>query len=682
MKKYVLYLSFISIIAVLFSCAGGLKNIQPEGPDPLVSHIDSSIIPGNDFFDYANGTWFKENPIPPSEVMNGIWQIIQDTINAQIKQVCLESAALENAEKGSNKQKIGDLYKSGMDSVSLNAQGIKDIKDELDKIDGIKSKDGIAEVAAGIQAVSGSPMFSFWVSQDDRNSDKYAINIWQGGLTLPDKQYYFADDARTKMIREKFTAYLKNLFVIMGYGEKQAEAAASETMKMETDLAKASRNREDTRDPLHNYTKIAFARLKDYTPSFDWTAFMKDVGLQNVDTVILGQPEFLQALDKYIGEYSLDAWKDYLKIHLIVGLSSYMDDRTYMETFDFFGKTLRGMEEPRPRWKRVVGETDGDLGDLIGQVYVAEYLPAGTKEKLQEIGSAIRDVYAERIKKLDWMTDVTKEKALQKLAAMNMKLGYPDKWKDLSSLEISRQSYVQNVMNANKWWFNYRVSKFGKPVDRSEWHMEPQTYNAYYSPSNNEIVVPGCNIMVPGYERKMADDAILYAVIGATFGHEMTHGFDDQGSKYDLHGNLNNWWTPEDSIRFFDKTKILVQQYDAYIPVDSLHINGKLTLGENIADLGGVRMAYQAFTETPQYKNNEIIGGVNPEKRFFLGYALAWMVNMRPEAIANRVRSDEHSPAKYRVIGPLSDMTEFYNAWDVKPGEAMWRPDSLRVNIW
>jgi len=354
-----------------------------------------------------------------------------------------------------------------------------------------------------------------------------------------------------------------------------------------------------------------------------------------------------------------------------------------MESFNFYSTTLRGVKEPKPRWKRVVEQTDGSLGELIGQVYVDEYLPKGTKEKLQEIGTAIREVYAARIKALDWMSAPTKEKALAKLNAIIMKVGYPDKWKDMSAMNIDRSSYVRNVMSANKWRFDYMIAKFGKPVDRTEWGMEPQTYNAYYNPSNNEIVVPGCNIIVPGYERVLADDALLYSIIGgSTFGHEITHGFDDQGSKYDANGNLNNWWTAEDSAKFYSKTKMVVKQFNDYVAVDSLHINGELTQGENIADIGGIMMGYDAFQKTKQYKNNEIIAGLTPDQRFFLGYALAWMINERPESIANQVRSNEHSPAKFRVIGPLSDMPEFYRTFGIKEGDPMWRPESLRVKIW
>jgi putative endopeptidase len=344
---------------------------------------------------------------------------------------------------------------------------------------------------------------------------------------------------------------------------------------------------------------------------------------------------------------------------------------------------MRGVKEPKPRWKRVVEQTNGSLGELLGQVYVDEYLPKGTKEKLVEIGTATRDAYAERIKALDWMSQPTKEKALKKLSSIIMKVGYPDKWKDLSSLQTDRRSYVENGKSANTWWFKYMISKFGKPVDRTEWGMEPQTYNAYYNPSNNEICVPGCNIIVPGYERVLADDALLYSIIGgSTFGHEMTHGFDDQGSKYDENGNLNNWWTTEDSSKFFTKTKMIVKQFNDYIAVDSLHINGDLTQGENIADLGGVMMGYDAFQKTKQYRSKEIVGGLNADQRFFLGYALAWMINERPEAVATQVRSNEHSPAKFRVIGPLADMPEFYRTFGIKEGDAMWRAENVRVKIW
>ena len=678
MKTFSLVVLFFAIAAINMSCSN-----NNEAADPLASHIDKTVKPGDDFFLYANGKWFKENPIPPTEQSNGLWQLIQDTINAQIRNVCESSAALTTAEKGSNKQKIGDFFFTGMDSVSLNKKALDDLKSDFAMIDGIKDLHGLIKAASYVHTVAGSPMFGFGVGQDDKISSKNAIFVGQGGLSLPDRNFYFDTDPRAVMIRQKFVEHVQNMFGIMGYDADHAKVAADHLMALETAIAKTSRKREDTRDPIKNYHKMYFKEFLKATPNIDWTVFMEGTGLKNVDTVIVGQPEFLTALNGYFKSFPLEDWKNYLKFHLVRGLARYVDDKTYLESFNFYSTVLRGVKEPKPRWKRVVEQTDGSLGELIGQVYVAEYLPKGTKEKLQEIGMAIKGVYAERIKSLDWMSEPTKEKALNKLSSIMMKVGYPDKWKDLSSLEIDRTSFVHNVMNANRWRFNYMIEKFGKPVDRTEWDMEPQTYNAYYNPSNNEIVVPGCNIIVPGFERTLADDAILYSVIGgSTFGHEMTHGFDDQGSKYDEKGNLNNWWTPEDSARFYTKTKMVVKQFNDYVAVDSLHINGELTQGENIADIGGIMMGYEAFKKTDQYKNHQVIAGLNPDQRFFLGYGFAWMVNERPEAVANQVRSNEHSPAKFRVIGPLTDMPEFFATFGIKEGDPMWRPDSTRAKIW
>ncbi|MEI8007274.1 MAG: M13 family metallopeptidase [Bacteroidota bacterium] len=679
MRKYFFLMASFAVLAMLYSC----KPASLDKPDPLVSHIDSTVKAGNDFFLFANGKWFKQNPIPASEQSNGLWQLIQDTINAQVRSVCESSAALKDVPKGSAKQKIGDFFYTGMDSVNLNKKGLGDLKEDLARIDAVKDISGLATEAAYIHSVAGSPFFRFYVGQDDRISSKYAVFVNQGGLSLPDRNYYVDNDARTIMIRGKFVTYLTNMFRIMGYTDAAAAHASEHCMKLETALAKVSRKREDTRDPLKNYNKISIEKLKASMPDFDWDLFTKAAGLNKADTVIVGQPEFLAAENGLLKSIALEDWKNYLKVRLVSSLSRFLDDKTYLEGFNFYSTVMRGIKEPKPRWKRVVEQTDGSLGELIGQVYVNEYLPKGTKEKLQEIGKSIMEVYAQRIRNLDWMSDVTKQKALKKLSTVIIKVGYPDKWKDMSSLVVDRSSYVKNGMSANRWEFNYNISKFGKPVDRSEWDMEPQTYNAYYNPSNNEIVIPGCNIIVPGYERSMADDALLYSIIGgSTFGHEITHGFDDQGCKYDEFGNLHNWWTSEDSARFFKRTKMIVRQFNEFIAVDSLHINGEMTQGENIADLAGVFMGYEAFKKTPQYINKEVIAGLSPDQRYFLGYALAWMVNMRPEAVATQVKSNEHAPPKFRVLGPLANIPEFYAIFDIKQGDAMWRADSLRVKIW
>ena len=650
--------------------------------DALVSHIDSTIKAGDDFFLFANGKWFRQNPIPANEQDNGIFQLVQDTINSQVRHICELSAASKDPLKGSNKQKIGDFFFTGMDSITLNKNGISDLRNDFDMIDAIKDINGIIKTASYLHTVAASPLFLFAIAQDFKISSKIAVFVWQGGLSLPDRNFYIDTDSRSVLIRQKFIIHLENTFNIMGYSNDKAKTSAADLMKLETVIASSSRKREDTRDPWANYHKMSFKQLNESTPNIDWKIFMDGVGLHSIDSVIVGQPEFLKALNGYLRSYTIDDWKNYLKYHLLRNLSGYMDDKTYLEFFNFYSTTLRGIKEPKPRWKRVVQQTDGSLGELIGQVYVDEYLPKGTKDKLIEIGNAIKAIFAERIKALDWMSSVTKEKALKKLSTVIMKVGYPDKWKDLSSMQIDRNSFVKNVMNANKWKFNYMISKYGKPVDRTEWGMEPQTVNAYYNASNNVICIPGCNIIVPGYEGKMADDALLYSTVGFFFGHEITHGFDDQGSKYNSLGNLQNWWTTEDSIKFYDKTKLIVRQFNNYIAVDSLHINGELTQGENIADLGGIIMAYEAFRKTDQYKNNTIIAGLNPAQRFFLGYALRWMVNERPETVASQVKSDEHSPIKFRVNGPLSNMPEFYESFSVKQGESLWVPDNMRVKIW
>jgi putative endopeptidase len=670
---------FISAIS-LTSCNKGTGNSHS---DALASNIDTSVNPGKDFFSYANGKWILKNPIPASEPSNGIWQLIGDTINAQVRKICESSAAIANPEMGGNKQKIGDFYSSGMDSTTLNKKGISDLQPLFDKINNAKTTDDIISLVAWMNTIGSSPFFSFYIAQDDKNSAKYSIFLRQGGLNLPERSFYFDTDSRSVQIREEYVKHLTKMFRIMGYDDTKASKAAYQQMKLETALASSSRKIEDLRDPFLNYNKLSFKQLTAQTPAINWEEYVKGTGLTTIDSIIVGQPEFFIALNGYLKNSSIEVLKDYLKYDLLSSSSEYLDDQTRMETFHFYYTVLDGIETPKPRWYRVVDQTNGYLGELIGQVYVTEYLPAGTKEKLLEIGNAVRDVYAERIKALDWMSEATREKALRKLNGISMKVGYPDKWKDMSSVNINRSSFLENVINVNRWHFNYMISRYGRPVDRTEWMMEPQTYNAYYDPSNNEICVPGCNIIVPGYERKMADDAILYAIIGAsTFGHEMTHGFDDQGSKYDEKGNLKTWWTKEDSTRFYSKTKLIVNQFNEYNPVDNLHINGEATQGENIADLGGIMMGYQAFQKTEQYNSNKKIAGLTPDQRFFLGFAYAWLINARPESISNQVKSDVHSPAKYRVIGTLSNVPEFYKAFDVKEGDFMWRPDSLRVKIW
>ncbi|CAM3597121.1 putative metalloendopeptidase [Flavobacterium saliperosum S13] len=667
---------------VLTSC----KNKETDEliqPDPLAMNRDTTVNPGEDFFHYANGGWFKKNPIPETESSNGIFRTIGDTINSQIKSICIKSAEDKNAKKGSNKQKIGDFYASGMDSVAIEKAGINPLKAEMARIDAVKDLATLTEAIAHMHTIGTSPAFGFYLGQDDKNSTKYALFFSQGGLGLGDRDYYFNTDDETVNIRKEYVKHVQAMLQLIGQNNVTAVKNALSIMKLETDLAKASRKLEALRDPVKNYNKMSVTQFKAMVPNLSADKMLATMKVAKADSVIVGQPEFYKGLNQLVKTYSIEDWKVYLKWNLVDSYASYLNKDIDLQNFKFYSTVMNGVTKQKPRWKRVVARTDASLGELIGQVYVEEYLPKGAKEKLLEIGNNIRDVYADHIKKLDWMSPATKEKALVKLSKIVMKVGYPDKWKDMSSVSIDRKSYCTNVMNTNKWEYDYMISKYGKPVDRTEWGMYPQTYNAYYNPSNNEICVPACNIIVPGFEGRMPDDAVLYGIIGgSTFGHEITHGFDDQGSQYDDKGNLNNWWTAEDLTKFKAKTKLIVEQFNKYEVLKGKFVNGDATQGENIADLGGVVMGYEAFKKTEQFKKNQKIAGLTPNERFFLAYGYAWMVNIKDEALAQQIMTDVHAPAQFRINGPLSNIPEFYTTFKIKEGDKMHRPNDMRVVIW
>ncbi len=670
-----------SLLSILFLMSCAKKEVDFQ--DPLLTNRDTTVSPSDNFFNYANGGWFKRNPIPESERSNGIFRTIGDTINNQIKSICEKSSKNLYAPKGSNEQKIGDFYASGMDTITIDKVGLKPLDKDLKAIESINDIPSLLATIGYLHTIGASPGFSFYVGQDDKISTKHALFFGQGGLGMGNRDYYFNTDFETVTIRNEYVKHLEAMLQLMGQDKTTAQKAASNIMKLETELAKNSRKLEALRDPIKNYNKMGITEFNAKTPNINWNAVLPQLGISKADTVVVGQPEFYIAFNKMVKSYSIEDWKTYLKWDLVNSYASYLSKDFENQNFKFFSTVMSGVKKQKPRWKKIVEQTDGSLGELIGQVYVKEYLPKGSKEKLLEIGNNIRDVYAEHIKKLDWMSDATKKKALFKLSKIVMKVGYPDKWKDLSRIEVVRNSYCANVMSANKWGYNYMISKFGKPVDRNEWSMQPQEYNAYYNPSNNEIVVPACNILVPGFEGRMPDDAILYGIIGgSTFGHEITHGFDDQGSQYDANGNLNNWWTPEDLAKFKVKTKLIVSQFNKFEPLKGKFVNGDATQGENIADLGGVVMGLEAFKRTSQYKNNEKISGLTPEQRFFLAYGYAWMVNIKPESLAQQIMVDVHAPAQYRINGPLANLPEFHKAFNIKPGSKMHQADSVRVVIW
>ncbi|MBN8697730.1 MAG: M13 family metallopeptidase [Bacteroidetes bacterium] len=681
MKK----ISVLALACAFFACNSGDKKEETATTfiDPITTHIDSSISPGENFFLFANNGWFKANPIPSSEKSNGIFRTIQDTINESIKKICESSAADTKGTKGSNKQKIGDYYYSGMDTLTIEKVGITPLIPTLSKIDAITDVPSLLNTIAELYKMGVPSTFGFMVTRDEKKSSQYAVYVSQPRLGLPDRDYYFNTDERNTSIRSEYAKHLTAMFELMAYENKNAVKYSDALMKLETAIAKSSRKMEDLRDPYKNYNKMSVAQLNKLTPSIKWEEMIVKLGLKNVDSIVVAQPEYFSALEKNLKSIAIDDWKVYLKWNLINRFSDNLNKKIVDQDFYFYSTVLDGVKEQKPRWKTIVESTDAALGELIGQVYVEEYLPKGTKEKLLEIGNNIRDVYAEHIKTLDWMSDVTKEKALSKLKKLNMKVGYPDKWKDMSALELSRSSYVENAMNLNKWNYNYMIEKYGKPVNKDEWEMYPQTYNAYYDPTMNEIVVPACNIIVPGFEGRMPDDAVLYGIIGgSTFGHEITHGFDDQGSLYDENGNLTDWWTKEDREKFVAKTKLIVEQFDNYVVLDSMHVRGENTQGENIADLGGVIMGLEAFRKTEQGKSKELFNGYTATQRYFLAYGYAWMVNRTDASLAKQIMSDVHSPAEFRINGPLSDIDAFYEAFKIKEGDKMYRAPEKRVKIW
>ena len=676
MKKIILAAS------VLFITACSQKTID-KASDPIVNHIDSTSSAGENFFLYANNNWFKNNPIPSTENSNGIFRTIQDTINSTVFAICQKAAAAKDAAEGSNEQKIGDFYSSGMDTITIEKLGIQPLQEELNQIAAIKDLNGLVQNIASLNKIGVSPLFNLFVGRDDKKSSEYAVSLYQGGIGLPERDYYFNSDARTVNIRNEYQKHIANIFILAGENQNNANQKMKAVFQIETALAKASRKLADTRDPYKNYNKMSVAQLSKLSKNISFENILTIYGLKNVDSVIVGQPEFVSALGESLTKFTIADWQAYLTWNVINNYAAYLNKDFETANFNFYSKTMSGTKSQKPRYKRIVEQTDGALGELVGQIYVANYLPKGTKEKLLEIGENIRTVYADHIKTLSWMSAETKTKALSKLAKVSMKVGYPDKWKDLSSVKITRDAYLTNIKNINQWSFERSIQKYGKPVDKTEWEMTPQTYNAYYNPVDNEIVVPACNIIVPGFEGQMPDDAVLYGIIGgSTFGHEITHGFDDQGSQYDEDGNLKDWWTKQDREKFTEKTKAIVAQYSAYVVLDSMHVNGEATQGENIADLGGVVMGYEAFKKTKQGKNNEMINGLTADQRYFLAYGYAWMVNRRPENLARQIMSDVHSPSEFRVNGPVVNIDEFYKAFDIQKGDKLWRDESQRIKIW
>lgn len=666
--------SFLFIIFTLFGLWA-----QAQDSDVVGRNIDTSVKPGDDFFRYANGNWIKNNPIPAAYSQWGIGNLVQEEVWKKLRAIN-ENAGKEPGAPNSNNRKIHDFYTAAMDTLAIEKVKLKPIAPELARINAIRDIPGLIKTFAYLHSLGIPVAFDMGVYQDLKNSDRNALYLSQGGLGLPDRDYYFNKDARTlKIVKDYKTSHLPRM---LAYMNSTYASGAMPVFELESSLASRSRKLEDLRDPYANYNKMSIAGLNKLTPSIDWKQIFEQLNIRT-DSVIVGQPEFFTELNQLIKTTPLSVWKNYLRLAVIGEYAPYLNTRVNTEHFRFYGTVLRGRKEQLPRWKRVLQWEEGAMGEVLGQLYVRDNFSPETKKRYEQLCDEVFAAFAERIKNLDWMSDSTKQHSLQKLAAVTKKVGYPDKWKDFSSLQTNDSSLAENIRNANRFWVNYDLNKLNKPVDRTEWDMTPQTYNAYYNPSNNEIVLPAGIFVIPGYRDETIDDAVIYGYAAAsTIGHEITHGFDDEGRQYDAKGNLQNWWQKEDEEKFNAKAAKYVEQFSKNVVLDSMHVNGKATLGENIADLGGLVIALDAFKKTQQYKENKLIDGMTPLQRYFLGYALGWLGHQRDEELASRIMSDVHAPAFLRVNGPFSNIDDFYKAFHIVAGDKLYRPEADRVKIW
>ncbi|MCX6276389.1 MAG: M13 family metallopeptidase [Bacteroidetes bacterium] len=679
MKRSIVYTIGLTTIAALAGCT---SQVSKPGIGIILADLDTTVSPAADFFTHANGGWIKAHPIPDDQVRWGSFSILAENNKKQIREIVEEASKKADAKKGSAEQMVGDFYFSAMDTVTIEKQGASPIKADMEAIDKLADMNGILNYTAKLQMWGGNPMFGFYAGQDPKNTEVQVPQLVQGGLSLPDRDYYLKNDEDSKKIRDEFVLHISKMFQLYGMDETASKKYASVILGIETELAKASMPREEMRDPFKTYHKVSLADLDMMTPSLKWADMLSNMEVKGkFDYVILGQPEFLKALEKQLAGNKIDDWKIYLKWNLLNLAGNTLSHDFVMEDFHFNSEILSGQKKIKERWNRMVSFTDGYLGDALGQLYVAKYFPPDAKKKADELVSNLMVVYKDRITKLDWMGEETKKKALEKLGTIVRKIGYPDKWKDYEGVEITRDNFFANLMSLTKYNYQYMINKIGQPVDRTEWGMTPPTVNAYYNPLMNEIVFPA-GILQPPFFNKDADDAVNYGGIGMVIGHEITHGFDDEGRNYDSKGNLTQWWTSEDSAKFSERAQLIVDQYSQYVVNDSLHVNGKLCLGENIADIGGLTIAYHAFKNTEQGKGNNKIDGLTPDQRFFLGFAHVWAGSIRPKEAARRIITDPHSPGNYRVNGSTSNMPEFYAAFGVKEGDLMWRNDSIRAKIW
>ncbi|MEH3114550.1 M13 family metallopeptidase [Pedobacter terrae] len=665
----------LGIVAAGFSANAQTKKFI----DP--ANMDLSVKPGDDFYTYASGTWIKNNPVPAKETRWGSFNELRDfNINA-VKSLVEDAAADKSAPAGSVKRRVGDFYSAAMDSATIEKLGYAPIKADLAKIKQIKNIQGVLDQVAYMRTNGlGGGMFGLGVGQDRKNVNKYMVNISQGGTTLPDRDYYLKDDARSVKIRDAYNTYMVTLFTLTGSKAEEAKQKAATVYKIEKQFAEAQMSRLEMRDPYATYNKLAVAELNQKTPDINWITYLPKFKIKNQDTVLVSSPKFMASLDGMLKSIPVEDWKTYLEWNILKGSAASLSSPFVKASFAFT-QAQTGQKVQTPRWQRMSSLTDGTIGELLGQLYVAKYFKPEAKERMNQMIVNLRKAFEIRIKGLEWMSPETKQKALAKLNAFTPKVGYPEKWKNYDGLVINKDTYFQNLRNASIWGYNEMVNQLGKPVDRKRFGMTPPTVNAYYSPTLNEIVFPAGILQFPFFDPN-ADDAVNYGGIGAVIGHEMSHGFDDSGSQYDAAGNLKNWWTAEDKAKFDAKTKALGEQFDAYTVLDTIHVIGKLTMGENIGDLGGLNAAYTAFKMTKQGQSNEKIDGFTPDQRFFLAWAQVWRGNILPESAAQLIKTDPHSPGPYRTIGAPVNMDAWYEAFNVKPGDKLYKKPEDRIRMW
>lgn len=659
---------------------------SPKGEASVVkaidtANLDTTVAPSADFYEYACGGWKKNNPIKPEYARYGVMDMLLENNQEQLKGLIEELSSKPQAS-GSVEQKIGMLFAMGMDSVKRNEDGFSPIKEEFESIKNLATKADVSRMVAKMHREGISPFFSIYVGADDKNSSMNIVHLYQSGISLGDRDYYLMDDEASVKLRKAYESYINRLFTLSGSSPEQADAAVAAVMKIEKALATISYSREQLRDSHKNYNKVSLDELSAIKTPVDWKIYFETIGLGNLRELNAGQIDFYRGMDAALGSTTIDEQKYYLEYNLLDASASYLSDDFYAAKFDFFGKTLSGMQEVQPRWKRSLNLVNGALGEAVGKMYVERYFPASSKEKMLKLVGDLRNALGERINALEWMSDETKVKAQEKLATFTVKIGYPDKWRDYSGLDIKGDSYWANVRRSNIFDMEYMLTDVDKPVDKSRWYMSPQTVNAYYNPTTNEICFPAA-ILQPPFFNPDADDAVNYGAIGVVIGHEMTHGFDDSGRSYDKDGNLVDWWSEDDSKRFNELADVLVAQYDNIVVIDTMHANGRFTLGENIADQGGLLIAHQAYRNSLNGKPApEPIDGFTDEQRFYLGYAALWGQNIRPEEIRRRTMMDPHSLGKWRVNGALRNIDDFYAAFGINEGDPMFMDPKERVNIW